>query len=356
MRIAFAVNSIGLGHATRCVPLIRALIAKKHELYIISSFRALSFLRKEFGDQVREYFDITDYSIPDMFTKEKFSIRKFILKSPNLMKDLLEEHTHFRKLHKKHRFERIISDSRFGIFDKRVPSYLIFHHFKLGVKFNSKLSETATELFYFGMKNRFRYWIVPDFEKNGVGGGLCHDFRFFTDQIKYMGITSMIQKLDCKQDIDYFFSVSGPEPQRTVFEKKVLSQLSNVPGKVVVTLGKPESQKVQKRGDAVIYDFLDREKQQEFMNRAKLVITRSGYTTLMELAELGKKALIVPTKGQPEQEHLGEYHMKIKTFYSVDQDNLDLTKDLRIAEAYPGYISLHKTDKSVQNFMKIACL
>ena len=89
------------------------------------------------------------------------------------------------------------------------------------------------------------------------------------------------------------------------------------------------------------------------MNRSELLITRSGYTTLTELAELGKKALFIPTKGQPEQEYLGKYHLKNKNYYSVVQDKLDLKKDLEIAKNYPGYSAKHSTEKSVENFKKI---
>ncbi|MFH0875946.1 MAG: glycosyltransferase family protein [archaeon] len=355
MKILFAVNSVGLGHATRCVPLIEGLIEKKNEVTILSSFRALQFLKEEFGSKVTSYFDVKDYAtIPELFAKGKFTINEFIVKSPKLMKDFLKEQRQFNKISKKFKYDRIISDSRFGIYTKGVPTFMLAHHIKLGIDFNAKLSETVTELFYYTMRHRYKNIIIPDFKNNGIGGELCHNFRFFSgDYIKFIGMTSMVKKLNVPEDVDYFFSVSGPEPQRTVFEKKVLAAVPKIKGNIVITLGKPETKKYVKKGNVEIYDCLNREKQTEYLNRAKLVITRSGYTTLMDLAELGKKALLIPTEAQPEQEYLSEYHMKMKTWYSVELKNLELTKDLKIAQAYDGYKAEHFTKKSVQNFLRI---
>ena len=164
----------------------------------------------------------------------------------------------------------------------------------------------------------------------------------------------MIKSTNCKPDLDYFFSISGPEPQRTVFENKILSDLDKIPGKTVITLGKPEANKsIINKGNITIYSHLKRTQQQEYMNRAKLVITRSGYTTMMELAELGKKALLIPTNGQPEQEYLCNYHSEVGNYHHVKLENLDLPKDLNVAKSYSGFKSPYNTEKCVEKFLEI---
>ena len=354
MRILFAVNSVGLGHATRSIPIIDALIKAKHEVYVLSSFRALQFLKHEFKDKPKKYLDLPDYSLPELYTEKRVSTARFFLKAPKLLNDLMKENSVFKKIQQRYQFEKIISDSRLGIYDPMVASYLFFHHFRIPISQTPTLSENTSELFFYILKNRFKYFIVPDFKEKGIGGRLCHEFSFFKDdKIKYIGISSMLKKLNVQEDIDYLFTISGPEPQRTVFEKKVLDVVKKLKGKVIVGLGKPEIKKVVKKKNVTIYGFLDRKQQQEYMNRAKFIVTRSGYTTLLELAELGKNALLVPTKGQPEQEYLSKYHMNLKTFYSVDQDELDLAKDLKIAQTYPGFKAPFKTEQSVKNFMKL---
>jgi predicted glycosyltransferase len=99
---------------------------------------------------------------------------------------------------------------------------------------------------------------------------------------------------------------------------------------------------------------LDSEKQEEMMNRAKFIISRPGYTTVMDIVELEKKkALFVPTPGQPEQEYFGELYEKEKLFKIVDQDKLDLRKDLKKSGKYTGYKALWKTNNSVEKFTNL---
>ena len=89
------------------------------------------------------------------------------------------------------------------------------------------------------------------------------------------------------------------------------------------------------------------------MSRAKLVITRSGYTTLMDLAQIGQKALLIPTKGQPEQEYLAKYHLKQGNYYFSELDDLNIPKDLEIAERFLGYKTKKKTKDATKKFMDI---
>src|SRR5690242_9819096 len=130
----------------------------------------------------------------------------------------------------------------------------------------------------------------------------------------YIGPLSTAQPMDVAQDVDVFFSVSGIEPQRGLLEDLVLEALPKLSGRIVVTLGKPGNDDgVREIDGAIVYDYLNRERQAEMLNRAKLVMTRSGYTTLMELAALGRKALFVATPGQSEQEYLARFHRDRKS-------------------------------------------
>ncbi|MCF7861519.1 hypothetical protein K9M79_04715 [Candidatus Woesearchaeota archaeon] len=355
MKILYACNSIGLGHATRSMPLIESLIEKKHEVHILSHFRSLAYLKDYFKKNVKKYYDVPDYSIEKIFNKEKFSVLNMMIKTPTLITDFKREHKEFLKIHREENFDRVVTDSRYGIYGPGADCFLFAHHIKFSLEFSPYITERFTEGFYYTMQNRFKNILIPDFEEDGgVGGGLCHDFRYLSkEKVKYLGITSMIRKEKVKEDIDYFISISGPEPQRTIFENKIMKGVHRLKGKVVITLGKPEITEVKRRGNLTIYGCFDRKKQQEHMNRAKMVISRSGYTTLMELAELGKNALLVPTKGQPEQEYLSKYLMEKGIWYSVDQDHLDIPVDVEKAKHYKGYKKPYSTKESVKRFLKI---
>ncbi|MFH1591436.1 MAG: glycosyltransferase family protein [archaeon] len=359
MRVVFAINTVGLGHATRSLPLIRGALERGHEVSIISNFRSLAFLKNELGNKIKRYFRLHDYSFASkLFSNKKVSMQKFILNLPLFLKEYKTEHDSFIRMQKRYKFECIITDTRFGIFDRKTPSYLLSHHIRNKIKGLARVSEMLSEIPYFALMSRFRKILIPDFRKGDIAGSYTHGFKFLSkDDVSYLGVLSMIQKRKVKEDIDYFFTVSGPEPQRTVFEKKVLACLPKLEGKrVVVTLGKPEVKKTIRKGHTTIFSFLDNKKQEEMMNRAKLVVTRSGYTTVMELAELGKKALLIPTKGQEEQEYLAKYHHERGNYLSVDLDDLNLPDDLETAAQYPGIQTKKKTKDSVKRFLDVTGL
>jgi UDP-N-acetylglucosamine:LPS N-acetylglucosamine transferase len=102
-----------------------------------------------------------------------------------------------------------------------------------------------------------------------------------------------------------------------------------------------------------VHNYVNRSRQQDLMNRANLVVSRSGYTTMMELAELGKTALLIPTPGQTEQEYLADLHYRAGNFYAVQQSKLDLPRNIEIARGFPGYRPAHRTADSIEQFMKI---
>jgi UDP:flavonoid glycosyltransferase YjiC (YdhE family) len=204
----------------------------------------------------------------------------------------------------------------------------------------------------YGRVTRF---IVPDFASHGLSGELSHDLRFIPpEQMSFIGILSGVRRRQLPEDIDCYVSISGPEPQRTILERIILEQVYDLHGRVVVSLGKPdEAVRSYRRRNVTVYSYVNRRQQEDLMNRARLVISRSGYSTIMELAELGKRALLIPTPGQTEQEYLADLHLRLGNFYSVSQKHLNLPRDVEIAHDYPGYKPAHFTDQSIEKFMQL---
>jgi hypothetical protein len=328
----------------------------RNKIFILSNYRALDFLKGTYGDKVEEYITLPDYSFQHtVFTAKSVSVNRFMMYLPLYLKEFADEHIKFQKISSEHNFDLIITDTRFGIYSSRTPSYLLCHHIKIPLSGFLKSSEMITEFAFYAFRSKFKKLLIPDFEEDSLAGEYTHNFKYLRkEDIEYLGILSMIEKAKVKEDIDYFFSVSGPEPQRTVFEKIVLDEVKSLKDKkIVIGLGKPEKRTVKKVGNVIIYGFLDKDAQTEMMNRSKLIITRSGYTTLMDLAQLGKRALLIPTKGQPEQEYLAEYHLKQGNFYCKQLEHLNLSKDLEIASRFPGFKARHKTEESVRKFMEL---
>ena len=334
MRILYALCTWGLGHATRSLPVIRALLREGHEVGIMSSGRALSLLRAELGDSA-EYHDIPDYPAPYASTKLGF-YAKFGLELPSILRGIKREHEYAEKFVSGRKYRRIISDNRYGVYSTSIPSYLITHQLRFIAPGRMAVIESAGERFVARNADKFRKFIVPDDEEGTLSGELSRNQRIPRKKILYSGPLSDFRRKEYEQDIDLLISISGPEPQRSILERKIMESSGDFPENTVITLGKSEKRSEKRIGNAVIYTYLPKDRREEVMNRASTVLSRSGYSTLMDLAVLGKRAVFVPTPGQTEQEYLSQYHMERGTYFSMEQRNFSLSKAIEKSKEYKG--------------------
>ena len=349
MKILFAVLDWGLGHATRDIPLIEGLLKRGHRVDILSSGRALKFLQKNFG---KRCLYIVARKIKAPYTKSRLFSLGFVYYLPQMLVDLEKSTRKTQKIIGKGNYDRIISDCRYDAYGDRENSYLIGH------QLNIELFPGASTIGQQWFNSREKYYrnvIVLDFNTHELAGPLSLKPKDTEKNWpKFIGVSSHVKKQKVKKDIDYFISISGPEPQRTILEQKIMKQLGQLKGRIVVTLGNPQSKINILKKNLRIYNILGSKQQENMFNRAKFVITRSGYTTMMELAELGiKNALLIPTPGQKEQEGLAEFYQKKKMFHYVDQDHLHLGRDVRRAQGYRGFRIPWKTQKTVKKFIEI---
>lgn len=353
MKILFAASSWGLGHATRDLILIRALTDAGHSVTVLSTDRALKLLRGELSDRC-DYIDFPDIPKSLGHTSASFYI-KMTMALPQVFRTFWREHRFVEEMCRPGGFDRVVSDSRYGVWSSSVPSYHLMHTLHQIMPFRARPVEWIIESLQQRILSGARKVLIPDQEENGLAGELCHDLvAFRRDQIEYLGILSSVLKMPVEQDVDYFITVSGVEPQRSVLEGKVLKQARDLDGRVVITLGRPDLPfSLSDDGRLAVYSYLGRRRQAEMMNRARVVVSRSGYTTLMELAELGKRALMVPAVGQSEQEYLADLHERRGTMHSVPQGKLSLARDLVDAERYPGLVGVRPTCEAVEKFLRI---
>ena len=350
MKIIYSLCSWGLGHATRGLPVIRRLIKDGHEVIVYTSGRSLELLKSELGSGAR-YIAATPYPSP-YSDKIGFAFR-FLKTAPKIMKLIKEETKDIAAIVRENKIDLIISDSRFGSYCKSVPSYLLFHQLRFIAPLRLAPAEMVTEYYNHYLQDKFEKIIVPDYAENSLSGDLSHNLRYFKkEKVEYVGILSDFEKIETDEDIDYLFSISGPEPTRTALEEKLLSQIHLLKGNIAVSLGKPGKFTEEKLGNAVIYSFLEKKRRDELMNRAKMVVSRSGYTTVMDVAEIDKKAFFIPTPGQTEQIYLGKHLEKAGYFHSVKQRKLKLDADTEEALKYKGFKPPWKTAESVEKFLK----
>ena len=357
MRVLYGVCSWGLGHATRSLPVIRKLIKEGNSVTVLSTGTSLELLKLELNDSAG-YLDMKDYPLP-YTERSKVFIVKFFLSSPRLVKSMIDEHRRFLKILDRNKFDLIVSDNRYGVFHRKIPSFLITHQLRIIAPQRIKLIENSFERFHSYFQRCFTNIIVPDYEEDGISGELSHDLNLLkTENVEYIGILSDFKNLDVAEDVDFLFSISGPEPQRKVMEDLIFAQVNDIPGKIIMSLGRKTNDDIKKKRNMLsenikLYDFLPRKKRELILNRSKFIVSRSGYSTLMDIYSLKKKAMFIPTPQQTEQEYLARHHEEKGNFLFVNQDELDLSKDLIRAKQYKGPDKRCDIDKSTENFLQV---
>ncbi|HVZ97422.1 MAG TPA: glycosyltransferase [Chitinophagaceae bacterium] len=239
-----------------------------------------------------------------------------------------------KKFIRENKIDAVISDNRFGMYYKKVVSVYITHQLliKTGNRFTEKL---AQDLHYFFIKNFNTCW-VPDYAENGLAGDLSHP-KNTPRNIRYIGFLSRFEKITGSKKVrEVLIIISGPEPQRTIFEEKIISQLSGINKKVLLVRGLPDEPKILQTGNKItaIENHLSSEEMNMAIQESEVIICRSGYSTIMDLVKLGCAAVIVPTPGQTEQEYLGEYLMQQKYFYCISQDDFKIREAMGEAAAF----------------------
>ncbi len=352
MKIIYAVCSWGLGHATRSLPVMRALVREDNDVTVISNGRSLEVLKKELEDSVH-YADIPDYP---MLVSE--NTRQFLAKSmvywPVFIKRIEDGLAELQKILRQSHYDCIFSDARYDMYSKKIPSVFMSHQMRIMNPLRIGLFERSMERFNMFFFKRFGTVLVPDYKDDNLSGDLSHNLRRIKEgRLHYVGVLSDFRKRRFKKDIDYLISISGPEPQRSYLEDRLMAQAESLQGTIVVTLGKAETRSVTKHKNLTKYSFVNKDLREELLNRARLVISRSGYSTIMDLAVVGTKALLIPTPGQIEQEYLSTYHNSLGTFHSVNQDAISLTADVRLAQQKTGITRPCDVNKTVEAILRL---
>ncbi len=312
----------GLGHATRCVPLITALLAQGFEVLIAAEEAGAALLAQEFPDL--KILPIHGYNV--RYSKGgQFFFLKMVFQSAKVSAAIKKENAWLKKAAAEHRIDIVISDNRFGLYHKGLHCVFMTH--QLFIKTGNSITEQIAQKINYHYIGRFNECWVPDHPgTDNLAGELSHPGKMPPVPVKYIGALSRFNKNDAEKTIDILAIVSGPEPQRSLFEELLRKQL-NIPGKKnVLVRGLPGKMFTRKWSfeNPVLIDHLPAAELNQLALSAKLVIARSGYSTVMDLAALQQKAILIPTSGQPEQEYLAGYLSQKKYCITVAQEALDL--------------------------------
>ncbi|MFD2908859.1 glycosyltransferase family protein [Flavobacterium ardleyense] len=329
-KILIAPLNWGLGHATRCIPIIKALEQHNYTPIIASDGDSLSFLQKEFPHLTA--LDLPSYNVVYSESRRTFKW-KMAAQIPKIIKAIQKEKIAIQKIIEDYQIDGIISDNRLGIYSKNIPSVFITHQLNV----LSGTTSWITTKVHSRYIAKFNQCWIPDFENFQTLSGILGHLKKPLKNCLYIGPLSRFEKKSLPIRYDLMVILSGPEPQRTLLEEKLSVELKKYKGQIIFIKGIVEvSQKTKKEDNITFYNFMNSEALEIAFNESNAVLCRSGYTTIMDLAKLNKKAFFIPTPGQYEQEYLAKKYKMEGVAPRCKQENFKYT-DLNKIQLYRGF-------------------
>ncbi len=332
----------GLGHATRCIPIIQLLLQKNADVVIGGSGRSLALLKSEFPQLIA--VDLPGYDI--QYASGSLALKLF-LSTPRIFKAIQAEHTALEQIIRKYKIDIVISDNRFGLWNKQVKTIFITHQLLIKAPIGERLLHRINRYYI----KKFNECWIPDVPgPDNLSGDLSKPYPVLTNSF-FVGVLSRFNSLSAttpnpafslKKADDVLIIISGPEPQRSIFEKIITEQATLIPLNFLIVRGTPEViSKTETKNNLRFVSHLTTTEMKEAILAAPVIVSRSGYSTIMDLAVLKKKAIFVPTPGQTEQEYLAQRCMKKGYAYIQTQAALNLKKALDEVKSYKGFKDFH---------------
>ncbi len=321
----------GLGHATRCIPIIKNLLAKNCKVIIAASGKVKALLEAEFTQVT--FIHLPGYNIQYASTRWGMPF-KIVAQIPKLFSAINKEQQWLHKVVAEYKIDAVISDNRYGLYHSKIVSVFITH--QLTIKAPHAAIEKLLQRFSYRYINRFSFCWVPDMEGlTNLSGALAHPAKKPTVTLRYIGPLSRFQQKDRSIEKHLLILLSGPEPQRTVLEKKLWEEVKEYSGKVVFVRGLPDVAVIPSSSPNIeVHNHLTSNELQEKISDASFVISRCGYSTIMDLAALQKRAVLISTPGQTEQEYLAKHLMKNNFALCISQKKFRLKAALGLASTF----------------------
>jgi predicted glycosyltransferase len=331
-RVLLSPLDWGLGHATRCIPIIHHLVADGAEVILAGDGNVETLLRAEFPDL--EFLRLPGYQIS--YGKNKIDlVGKILLQIPRILQVIEEENEWLKATIENYEIDAVISDNRYGLYNENIYSVFITH--QLQIQTGLAVTDRIVQNINFNYINKFDACWIPDaVMKPGLAAQLSHPKRKPQTPLHYIGWQSRFDHSIRGNEKHILVMLSGPEPQRSMFEEIIFSQLLSSKARVVILRGLPNETNIPALPDNVtVYNHLKASELQQIIADASFIIARSGYSTVMDLLPWQKKTILVPTPGQTEQEYLASHLVNQSYALSFEQDEFNMEHALEIATIFP---------------------
>lgn len=325
-----AILNWGLGHATRCIPVINKLLQLNQKVIIASDGLSLQLLKQEFTDVL--FIELPAYNIK----YPKFGQMFFALlwQTPRLLKTIKASNQLVQKLVVKYKIDYIISDNRYGCHNKLAYSVFLTHQVNIPLPKAYKWFRKAVDRQNAGYINQYNELWIPDFEGHLLSGELSLLNKSIRVPAYCIGALSRLKVKEVNQRNFVLAILSGPEPHRSIFEQKIINQAQFFKGDLILIRGTRKPLKEVLPGNLKIIDLAESNTINELLLQAKHIICRAGYSSIMDLMQLNRTAFLVPTPGQTEQEILADKLSSKKYFITSVQTLFNLNKAVVALETF----------------------
>jgi predicted glycosyltransferase len=331
LRVLISPLHWGLGHATRIIPIIKLLKAANVEVVIAAKGSVAVLLQREFPQLLIIEAPAVTVQYPQ---ESKWFFFKMLTQAPAILNAIKKENNWIKKAVAENRIDAVISDNRFGFYVKTLPCVFITHQLFINAP-NGVLRWIAQKINYSYIGQFKECWVPDVATAPNLAGRLSHPQLLPAVPLKYLGALSRLKKSEHNNGLHILILLSGPEPQRSIWEAALMPQLKSLGQPAVLVRGLPaENDHLSSTAMLSIYNHVDAHQLNSLMNDASVVVARSGYSTVMDVVAVGKRSILVPTPGQGEQEYLADYLKEQKIAYTVKQQGFDLTKALEEARHF----------------------
>lgn len=310
----------GLGHATRCIPLIRQQLLAGHEVVLAANGASAALLQLHFP-QLSFLPNLPAYDI--QYPANGSMAWAMVRQIPSILRTIKAENNWLSEAIKSENIEEVISDNRYGLHNQNVHCTFVTHQLFIQAPSGAKPLLNALVRKYVA---RFDTCLIPDFDgAENLSGALAHG-NTSLNHVHYIGPLSRFseQKANAELDKKYFALaiISGPEPQRSILQQTITAIFNEWKRPCAVLCGQPQSESQSVKGSIDFFSHAEDAVFASLVHQSEHIICRSGYSTLMDLHALNRSALLIPTPGQTEQEYLAKYHELKGTHHYLPQKAL----------------------------------
>ena len=345
----------GLGHAARMIPLARKLGEMGNNIFIGAGEEHLALFRNELPG-------LTYISFPGFrpgYSRYFPSWLVMLCKIPLLIYHIIHEHSELKRKVRENSIGIVISDNRFGLWNKDATTVYVTHMLRVPYPKLFRFAEVIGIAIHKAIIMKYDHCFIPDLPgETNVSGRLSHGLRL-PSNARYVGLLSRFSGTHPAESWSFSYShntviLSGPEPQRGILKQRLESLLRAEEPATLFLCGRPgHGSEMTRNGSFIYYDHLDSPMMSEALLSSDFIISRSGYTTIMELISLGCTALIIPTPGQTEQEYLAGYLQEKGWFNTVSQKNIG-TATMTSSEAkFNGKVIMEQSGELLEKALRV---